>query len=57
MLRHYMISMQTKRVIWIEKEIAERLDQIGEEMGLSPNRNRYADVARMILNKRISEAQ
>ena len=52
-----MSVMQSKKVVWIELELADALDAIGETEGLSQNKNRYADVARMILNRAVKQAE
>jgi len=46
-----------KRPIWITPVLAEELDALGEKEGISAGRGRYADMARIILNRAVKEAQ
>jgi hypothetical protein len=44
---------QGKRIVWIDADIAQELDAMGEKEGLSEKRNRYAEMARTVLNRAI----
>jgi len=55
-----MVSRSTpigKRIVWIDSILAEELDAMGEKEGISENKNRYADMARIVLNRAVQAAE
>ena len=43
--------------MWIDSILAEELDAMGEKEGISENKNRYADMARIVLNRAVQAAE
>jgi len=52
------MSVKTdKSPVWITPVLKEELDAMGEKEGLSAGKRRYGDMARIILNRAVKEAQ